>query len=121
MHVRRPTPEIANLFETKAHRLQLTESLQDFFAINPKYHNNRESGFDSPSTKTVRFVIDSDSLNDMIIFHDLSASARSLTSIPEESIGLDHTQHARLPTTEVSCTELDTTGHHRRDMMDGKM
>ena len=110
--------EIERLFRGKSQRLQLTDSLHDFFAINPKYYNN-ESKNDNVCeemtcvTKCVQFADDGGSENGMVLFHqDNSSSTRSLTSIPEESIGLDRTQHTRRPSSDFM--HLDRTDHHRK-------
>lgn len=107
--------EIENLVQGKLRRLKLTDSLHDFFALNPKYFNKRSDN-DKPEltgggTKSVHFADDSDNCSN--IYHDFSASTRSLTSIAEETIDLDHTQHSRRPTSDSR--QLDTTDHRRKD------
>ena len=101
-----PTPEVENLLKGKSNRLQLTYSLQDYFALNPKIYNKHD---DNGIPKKVRFADDSES--EVITHHDNSSSIRSLTSIAEETIGLDHTQHNRHHSSHLM--ELDITSHHR--------
>lgn len=112
------TSKIECLFEGKHHRLKLTDSLHDFFALNPKYYN-KQNDDDKPAstaastatTKTVHFAEDNSDTWSNMLYLDLSASTRSLTSIAEESIGLDHTQHTR----RADLMELDSTDHQRKD------
>ena len=119
------TSEIESLFEGKHHRLKLTDSLHDFFALNPKYYNKHNDGSDDDdkpaptrsTTKTVHFADDSSDNN--LSYLDFSASTRSLTSIAEETIDLDHTQHSRRASAESM--ELDTTGHQRKDPLGAEL
>jgi hypothetical protein len=91
------TSQIEHVIESKSNRLQLTESLHDFFALNPKSHK-----------RNVRFE------SDMILHDETDRSySYSLSSIPEESLGLDVTQHRRRSLPDK--TSLDATHHHRQE------
>lgn len=106
--------QLRDLYQNKSQRLELTESLHDYFALNPKmvYNGNNTKQDNKDTKKSVKFADYSES--GAIIYHDLSSSYRSLTSISDESIALDQTQHTRRASSDVM--ELDRTIHERTEV-----
>lgn len=108
---------IEHVVERKSRRLQLTESLQDYFALNPKAYKRSDDTGNRPTTTIA--VDDSERSN---------LSSTKGTNNNSNSSSLDETFHEQriIPEERRRCRDvsssgsLDTTFHAERSLREGR-